>query len=175
MEMEQHHFTLRSSRRPILPYAIRLNLKKSIPGSIDWTTRVSDGEFLIRGWMLHPRTSLSSIQVYLDGNHVGTARPIIRDDLARNISWIPHAAGAGFEIRLDPSLFSSNAIHHLDVIGYRQPTATGKWAGALKRLFTGGDPFGVPVGRYHTLCRTDIDAVAPSPPAHLMGRVVGHH
>jgi ubiquinone/menaquinone biosynthesis C-methylase UbiE len=173
--MELHHVTNRAAHLPILPYDIPLAAINRIPGSIDWTTRVSDHEFLIRGWMLYPKAKLASIQVHVNGKHVGAARFVRREDLRQNLSWVPHAGRAGFEIQLSPSVFSTAGINHLDLIGYRPR----RWTELLMAAFPGwsgvADRNDVPVGRYHTLCRPDIDTMAPSPPAHLMDRVAGHH
>lgn len=157
-------------RLPILPYGRDLNQIPSIPGCIDWTTRVSADEFLIRGWMLDPTAELNSIQSYVNGKHAGAAQLVHRPDLDTNISWVPHAARAGFEVRLHPRNISPEGYNHLDLIGY-QPRDDFRYR--VGRFFGLGNPYGLPVGRYHTLCRPDIDA-APSPPAHLLARVVGH-
>jgi ubiquinone/menaquinone biosynthesis C-methylase UbiE len=176
--MEIHHVTKRSPRLPILPYSHPLATHDRIPGSIDWATRVSDYEFLIRGWMLHPVTELSSIQVYINGNHVGSARFAQRQDLEANMKWVRHAGHAGFEIRLSPAQFSNSGINHLDFVGHRPRRRMERRLAAVARLFRGAvapNDFGIPVGRYHTLCRPDLNQVAPSPPSHLMDRVAGHH
>ncbi len=174
--MEFHHVTSRATRLPILPYAQPVKTIKRTPGSVDFAICISDKEFLVRGWMLHPQVRLNSIQAYLDGDHIGAGRPVFRQDLADHLSWVGHAAGAGFEFRLNPGILSKTGIHHLDLIGYRPPSQIEKVLLAARRIVgKAKHSFGIPVGRYHTLVRSDTDAVAPSPPAHLMDRVVGGH
>ena len=170
-EQEAHHAFHRVARLPVLPQADQRAALPPVPGCTDWMTRISDDQFLMRGWMLHPKYEFSSIQVQVNGRHVGVARPTFRQDLADNIAWISHAGRGGFEIQLDPATFATNGISHIDLTGYRQPTRLEK----LLRKVSSADPFGIPVGRYHPRCRADIDTATPSPPPHLMDRVVGHH
>lgn len=169
--MDDHFPFIRGPRLPIAPYRSPVNIVNKIPGCVDWATRESEGIFLVRGWMMSPTVDLNAIQVYVNGTHVGAASTMHRQDLAANISWVPHAGRAGFEFRLNTVELSANSIDHLDLIGYRDPKTLENWIGAIR----GRNSFGIPVGRYHTLCRLDLDSAVPSPPPQLMDRVVGHH
>lgn len=154
-------------RLDILPYARPLGVEKNLPGRIDTMGPRSDHEVYLTGWMLDPVAELTSIQVYVNGLHAATAQAVTRPDLASNFRHVPHAGRAGFECSLSRSLFSKAGYNHVDAIGCRADTTK-------IEAQTGSLPYGAPVGRYHTLYRPDIDAIAPSPPEHLMLRVVGH-
>jgi SAM-dependent methyltransferase len=125
--------------------------------------------------MLHSRHELQLIEVHVDGVRVGVAKRVPRADVARQMSWIPHAKNSGFECRLPACLFEEPTLHHIDLIGFASPTGVAQWLEGARRLFGHSEPAPVPVARYHTLFRSDIDVVLPSPPAHLMQRVVNSH
>ena len=109
----------------------------------------SDGEFLrVSGWMLNPRRQFTSIDAVLNGELVATQAPLTRDDVARALPWIPHAAQSGFRIEL-PQVRSGD---RLEVLGRRG-----------RRV----------VARLKSPLRLDLDRAVPTPPAELLRRVAG--
>jgi SAM-dependent methyltransferase len=107
-------------------------------------------ELTLAGWMLHPRQEITALRLYLNGADLGPVDLQMRADVAKVFPSIPHAAQSGFFVQLDSSTTEFPSKGDIDLVGY-----------ADRR----------PVTRLGTLYRTDLDAVAPTPPAHLMHRV----
>ena len=118
-------------------------------GSFDRFALVEDGLDVV-GWMLLPDTNFDFIQVYLDGKPQDLANVVLREDLGKRLTWVPHAKWCGFKVRLSRSMVKANGVGRLDLLGCKDNRS---------------------IARMSTLFRTDLDDAVPTPPPKLMDRV----
>jgi SAM-dependent methyltransferase len=112
---------------------------------------LAEGTLLVSGWILLPDRPFNSIRVYVDGEHVGFANVQERADVARVFPWIRHAERSGFHFKMDGQRIGQETPIRIDVLG-----------------FDGSQP----AGRMSTLFVADLVASVPTPPTHLMHRVL---
>jgi SAM-dependent methyltransferase len=109
--------------------------------------------FELEGWLLSPNTAFDQIDFHLNGNLLGHAEPVRRNDVRDTFPWIARAESSGFRFKIDPFL-TRPGFNLVELIGHVD---------------------GRPAGSAHTLFRADLDDITPTPPAELMDRVAGHH
>lgn len=108
----------------------------------------ADGDVLrVKGWMLNPHRQFTSVDAVLNGELVATQPPQTRDDVAKALPWIPHAAQSGFRV----ALAHVRSGDRLEMLGRRGQRV---------------------VARLKSAVRVDLDAV-PTPPVELIRRVAG--
>lgn len=110
----------------------------------------AQGEFFASGWMLLPDKEFDSVRAYWNGELVGSADMILRQDVAKAFPWIPHASRSGFMFPLPKPMVETAKVGRFDLVGCQD-----------KRL----------IARMSTLFRTDLDTAVPTPPEALMSRV----
>jgi SAM-dependent methyltransferase len=106
------------------------------------------GSLFVAGWLLNPRYGCTEIEAAVNGRLVATQPPQPREDVARTLPWIAHAARSGFR-------FALKEVQTGDRIELR--------ARRDGRL----------VGRMGSVLRVDLDRATPTPPPELMRRVAG--
>ena len=111
-----------------------------------------DGGYMIRGWAAHHEKPWTTVELWLNGKSMGRVQPWMRDDLLEHSGQLPNIGTAGFKFSIKASEIGKISTDRADII-----------------LYDGDEPF----GWVWTPLRTDITEIVPSPPAHLMKRVIG--
>ncbi len=112
-----------------------------------------DERFVVSGWMFLPGVEFDSIVVCLDGENVGEATRIEREDVAAFFSYIPISRNSGFSLNIRRSSEQMQGVVEVSVFGV-----------------SGGRR----VGRLETWYRTDLYSCLPAPPPEHMSRVVNN-
>jgi SAM-dependent methyltransferase len=144
-----------SSRHPI-PIAARVPPYEELRvarGCLEVMEPTADDSIKLEGWVLAPYDVFDRLEVFVDGQNVGTIEMLDRRDVADTFPWIRHALRSGFRLNVARGRLPLEVIHHLEIVGH----AGGK-----------------PLGRFHSLLRADLYEITPTPPGDLMVRVAGH-
>jgi SAM-dependent methyltransferase len=107
-----------------------------------------EGVLRVSGWMLNPRSRVTSVDTALNGELISTEAPQVRVDVAAAFPWIPHAGQSGFRVAL-PNARSGD---RLEVLGRRGRCVVTEMKSAV---------------------RVDLESTVPTPSPALMRRVAG--
>jgi len=97
--------------------------------------------------MFMPDEAFDKLCVHWNGEHLGTAEAVLRNDVHRKYPWFSQALHSGF--RFEADLGAGQDLGRIDVIGWRD---------------------GQQRARLSTLWQDNLDSATPTPPLHLMKR-----
>lgn len=110
--------------------------------------RDENGALFIAGWMFVPDEPTAELRIHVDGTPRGTCVPYPRDDVMQAHATIPHARLSGF--------------------GFVVPDLPMQGRFEIEALRDDGSG----IARLTSAYRTDLEHVAPSPPAALLSRTI---
>ena len=92
------------------------------------------------GWVLSPQTPIEEYRITLDGQELGNAEPMLREDVHANFPDLSPTPNLGFRMDFEVPAEAVEGLHRIETTGYAQGQPVGRITTAFARDFMDGIP-----------------------------------